>query len=94
VAQNRRLLLHWSRRKIGANAIIYPNVTILDASTVVLTPLYGLVALLESCHIGNDCIIHPNATIGADGFGFRPCPERGLVKIPQIGNVIIGNGSK
>ena len=30
--------------------------------------------------------------IGADGFGFRPCPERGLVKIPQIGNVIIGNG--
>jgi hypothetical protein len=20
----------------------------------------------------------------ADGFGFRPCPERGLVKIPQI----------
>jgi UDP-3-O-[3-hydroxymyristoyl] glucosamine N-acyltransferase len=32
-----------------------------------------------------------NAVIGADGFGFRPCPERGLVKIPQIGNVIIGN---
>jgi hypothetical protein len=26
----------------------------------------------------------------ADGFGC-PCPERGLVKIPQIGNVIIGN---
>jgi UDP-3-O-[3-hydroxymyristoyl] glucosamine N-acyltransferase len=22
---------------------------------------------------------------------FAPCPERGLVKIPQIGNVIIGN---
>ena len=45
----------------------------------------------ERCHIGNNCIIHPNATIGADGFGFRPCPERGLVKIPQIGNVVIGN---
>jgi UDP-3-O-[3-hydroxymyristoyl] glucosamine N-acyltransferase len=29
-------------------------------------------------HIGTDCIIHPNAVIGADGFGFRPCPERGL----------------
>jgi hypothetical protein len=26
----------------------YPNVTILDASTVGNTPLYGLVALLES----------------------------------------------
>ena len=46
----------------------------------------------ERCHIGTDCIIHSNATIGADGFGFRPCSEKGLVKIPQIGNVIIGNG--
>ena len=45
----------------------------------------------ERCHIGNDSIIHPNATIGADGFGFRPDPERGLVKIPQIGNVVLGN---
>ena len=45
----------------------------------------------ERCHIGNNCIIHPNATIGADGFGFRPDSATGLVKIPQIGNVIIGN---
>jgi hypothetical protein len=35
--------------------------------------------------------LHSNAVIGADGFGFRPCPERGLVKIPQIGNVIGNN---
>jgi UDP-3-O-[3-hydroxymyristoyl] glucosamine N-acyltransferase len=41
--------------------------------------------------VGADCILHPNVSIGADGFGFRPCSERGLVKIPQIGNVIIGN---
>jgi UDP-3-O-[3-hydroxymyristoyl] glucosamine N-acyltransferase len=46
--------------KIGANAIPYPNVTILDASTVGTNTLYGLVALLESVVIlGNDCIIHP-----------------------------------
>ena len=79
--------------KIGANAIIYPNVTILDASTVgTNTVIWSGSVVRERCHIGNDCIIHPNATIGADGFGFRPCPQRGLVKIPQIGNVIIGNG--
>jgi UDP-3-O-[3-hydroxymyristoyl] glucosamine N-acyltransferase len=31
-------------------------------------------------------------SIGADGFGYRPAEDgRGLVKIPQIGNVIIGN---
>ncbi|WJS92887.1 UDP-3-O-(3-hydroxymyristoyl)glucosamine N-acyltransferase [Flavobacterium johnsoniae] len=79
--------------KIGAYAIIYPNVTILDESTVgINTIIWSGTVIRERCHIGNDCIIHPNATIGADGFGFRPCTEKGLVKIPQIGNVIIGNG--
>jgi UDP-3-O-[3-hydroxymyristoyl] glucosamine N-acyltransferase len=78
--------------KIGENVIIYPNVTILDESTIGNhTTIWSGTVIRERCHIGSHCIIHPNATIGADGFGFRPDPERGLVKIPQIGNVIIGN---
>lgn len=78
---------------IGDNTIIYPNVTILDECTIGKnTIIWSGTVVRERCHIGNDCILHPNCTIGADGFGFRPCPERGLVKIPQIGNVIIGNG--
>lgn len=80
------------KAKIGANARIYPNVTILDEATVGdRTIIWSGTVVRERCHIGSDCIIHPNATIGADGFGFRPCPERGLAKIPQIGNVVIGN---
>jgi len=78
--------------KIGENTTIYPNVTILDECTIGKnTVIWSGTVVRERCHIGNACIIHPNATIGADGFGFRPCPEKGLVKIPQIGNVIIGN---
>ncbi|OCB78658.1 UDP-3-O-(3-hydroxymyristoyl)glucosamine N-acyltransferase [Flavobacterium crassostreae] len=78
--------------KIGENCIIYPNVTILDQSTIGdHSVIWSGTVIRERSHIGNNCIIHPNATIGADGFGFRPCPEKGLVKIPQIGNVIIGN---
>lgn len=77
---------------IGENVIIYPNVTILDECTIGNnTVIWSGTVIRERCHLGTDCIVHPNATIGADGFGFRPCPERGLVKIPQIGNVIIGN---
>jgi UDP-3-O-[3-hydroxymyristoyl] glucosamine N-acyltransferase len=77
---------------VGDNSVLYPNVTILDESTIGRnTTLWPGAVVRERCHIGNDCIIHPNATIGADGFGFRPDPEKGLVKIPQIGNVIIGN---
>lgn len=78
---------------IGENSTLYPNVTLLDDSTIGNnTVIWSGTVIRERSHIGHHCIIHPNATIGADGFGFRPCPERGLVKIPQIGNVIIGNG--
>jgi UDP-3-O-[3-hydroxymyristoyl] glucosamine N-acyltransferase len=78
--------------KIGENVLIYPNVTILDECTIGnYTTIWSGTVVRERCHIGSHCIVHPNATIGADGFGFRPDPERGLVKIPQIGNVIIGN---
>ena len=77
---------------VGDNSTVYPNVTILDECTIGKnTVIWSGTVMRERCHIGNDCIIHPNATIGADGFGFRPDPQRGLVKIPQIGNVIIGN---
>ena len=77
---------------IGDNSTVYPNVTILDECTIGKnTVIWSGTVIRERCHIGNDCILHPNATIGADGFGFRPDPQRGLVKIPQIGNVIIGN---
>lgn len=77
---------------IDENVIIYPNVTILDECFIGKnTTIWSGTVVRERCHIGNNCILHPNCTIGADGFGFRPDAEKGLVKIPQIGNVIIGN---
>ena len=79
--------------ELGENVTIYPNATILDESTIGKnTTIWSGAVIRERCIIGSHCIIHPNATIGADGFGFRPCPEKGLVKINHIGNVIIGNG--
>ena len=78
---------------LGENVTIYPNVTILDECTIGKnTIIWSGAVIRERCHIGSHCILHPNCTIGADGFGFRPCTEKGLVKVPQIGNVIIGNG--
>lgn len=78
---------------LGDNVTLYANTTVLDNCTIgKFTTLWPGAVVRENCHIGAHCILHPNATIGADGFGFRPCPERGLVKIPQIGNVILGNG--
>jgi UDP-3-O-[3-hydroxymyristoyl] glucosamine N-acyltransferase len=80
--------------QLGNNVVLYPNTTVLDDTTIGNnTTLWPGAVVRERCVIGSYCIIHPNATIGADGFGFRPCPDgRGLLKIPHIGNVIIGNG--
>ena len=79
---------------IGDNTKLYPNVTVLDETSVGSeTIIWSGTVIRERCRIGNNCIIHPNVTIGADGFGYRPSPDgRGLVKIPQIGTVTIGNG--
>jgi UDP-3-O-[3-hydroxymyristoyl] glucosamine N-acyltransferase len=79
--------------QLGENGTIYPNVTILDETKIGNnSTIWSGAVIRERCIVGNECMIHPNAVIGADGFGFRPCPERGLVKITHIGNVILGNG--
>lgn len=78
--------------KLGENVTIYQNVTILDECTIGKnTVLWSGTVIRERCHIGSNCIFHPNAAIGADGFGFSRDSVKGLVKIPQIGNVVIGN---
>jgi len=78
---------------LGAGTILYPNVTIMDDTTIGKNTVFWPGAVIrERCEIGNDCIFHNNVSIGADGFGYRPSENgKGLVKIPQIGTVVIGN---
>lgn len=78
---------------IGNEVTLYPNVTVLDQTKIGdHTSIWSGAVVRERCVVGHHCIIHPNATIGADGFGFRPSADgRGLVKIPHIGNVVLGN---
>lgn len=78
---------------LGEGVVLYPNVTILDETTIGKNSVaWSGTVIRERCTIGAHCIFHNNVSIGADGFGYRPSPDgRGLVKIPQIGTVIIGN---
>jgi UDP-3-O-[3-hydroxymyristoyl] glucosamine N-acyltransferase len=78
---------------LGKGVIIYPNVTILDETTIGdNTTVWSGTVIRERSVIGSHCIFHTNVSIGADGFGYRPSDDgRGLVKIPHIGNVVIGN---
>ena len=78
---------------IGDGVILYPNVCIFDETIIGShTVIWSGTVIRERCEIGSHCIFHTNVSIGADGFGYRPSDDgRGLVKIPQIGNVVIGN---
>ncbi|MCF6271184.1 MAG: UDP-3-O-(3-hydroxymyristoyl)glucosamine N-acyltransferase [Melioribacteraceae bacterium] len=78
---------------LGDEVILYPNVSIFDETKVGNnTILWSGTVIRERSEIGSNCIFHTNVSIGADGFGYRPSEDgRGLVKIPQIGNVVIGN---
>ena len=78
---------------LGNGVILYPNVTVFDNTSIGdHTVVWSGTVIRERSIIGNNCIFHTNVSIGADGFGYRPSEDgRGLVKIPQIGNVVIGN---
>ncbi len=78
---------------LGDGTVLYPNVTIMDDTNIGNgCTIWSGTVIRERTEIGHYCLFHTNVSIGADGFGFRPSPDgRGLVKIPQIGNVVIGN---
>lgn len=78
---------------LGEGVILYPNVCVFDETTIGdYTIAWSGTVIRERSIIGSHCIFHTNVSIGADGFGYRPSDDgRGLIKIPQIGNVIIGH---
>lgn len=55
------------------------------------TLIYANVTLYARCRVGRQCILHAGVVLGADGFGYLPDPARGLVKIPHIGDVVLGD---
>jgi UDP-3-O-[3-hydroxymyristoyl] glucosamine N-acyltransferase len=77
---------------IGDNCVIAPQVFL--GKNVKIgnnTVLHPGVKVFYDCQIGANCIIHANAVIGADGFGNAPMPDGSWQKIPQVGDVRIGN---
>ena len=77
---------------IGDNSKIFANCTIYEDSRVGNnTVIYANVSLYHHSIIGNECIIHSGTVIGSDGFGHAPLPDKTYIKIPQIGNVVIGD---
>jgi UDP-3-O-[3-hydroxymyristoyl] glucosamine N-acyltransferase len=78
--------------RIGKNVKIHSNVSVGDNAMIGdNTILYSNVSVYHDCKIGSNCIVHSGAVIGSDGFGFAPQADGSYKKIPQTGNVEIGN---
>jgi UDP-3-O-[3-hydroxymyristoyl] glucosamine N-acyltransferase len=77
---------------LGDNVKIYANACIYEDSTVgENTSIRSNTTIYYQSVIGKNCLIHSGTTIGSDGFGQAPLPDGTYIKIPQIGNVVIGN---
>jgi UDP-3-O-[3-hydroxymyristoyl] glucosamine N-acyltransferase len=72
------------RCHIGAHAVIENGVDIGDDSRI------GAHCSISHTIMGKRAIIHRGVHIGQDGFGFAAGPK-GLLKIPQLGRVLIGD---
>jgi len=77
-----------ARAEIGTGTVISAGAAIGPDTRIGRNCHIGHTATVQHALIGNNVIIHPGARIGQDGFGYVAGP-RGLVKIPQIGRVII-----
>jgi len=71
---------------VGANTFIDDGVVI-GKHTII----NNNVVLAQNVIIGNNCYIKSGAVIGEDGFGFDFEENGKPVRIPHLGNVVIGN---
>lgn len=77
---------------VDEDAQIYPNCYVGDRAHIGHgTILYAGVRVYQDCEVGANSIVHAGAVIGADGFGFASQPDGSYVKIPQLGNVVVGD---
>ncbi len=78
--------------KIGARTIVMGNNYIaLNSKIGEDCKIYPTVTARENSVIGNRVIIHNGTVVGSDGFGYTVDAAGVRTKIPQIGNVVIGD---
>jgi len=72
--------------RIGHNCVIGDNVIIGKNSIID----HGVI-IQKNTQIGKQCMLNANCIIGGHGFGYEKV-EEDYIRIPHIGNVVIGDG--
>lgn len=77
---------------IGAGTVIYPHCFLDDGVSVgERCTLYPHVILMRGTRVANDVVFQPSAVLGSDGFGYAQDATGMNRKIPQVGNVEVGD---
>lgn len=77
-----------AQAEIGEGTVIGPHAVVLPGVRIGRWCRIGAGAVIGHSLIGDRVVIHPNAVIGKDGFGFVP-GKQGHLRFPQLGRVII-----
>ena len=75
---------------VGAQSHIAPNAVIGAHCVIGEFCSVGAGASVQHSVLGNRVILHPNVSLGQDGFGFA-MGAGGHIKVPQLGRVVLGN---
>lgn len=77
------------RAQIGPGVRIFPGCYVGEDCVVAKdSTLFPNVVLMARTLVGANVTIHAGTVVGSDGYGYVPGPA-GIVKIPQIGHVVI-----
>ena len=78
--------------RIGAGSVLHPGVVIYDDVIVGENcELHANAVLHPGSRLGRACVVHSNAVVGSEGFGFVPTAQ-GWRKMPQTGLVVLEDG--
>jgi len=74
--------------RLGPHVVLGPDVAVGRDCR-----LHAHVVVREGCELGDRVVLHAGCIVGTDGFGYLSGPE-GLVKVPQVGRVVIGDDAE
>ncbi len=78
--------------KIGKNSTIMANAEIEEGAVVGCdTIIHPNVTIGYECVIGDRCIVQSGTVIGSEGFGFAQDQKQKSYRVPQTGNVVLGD---
>lgn len=77
---------------LGSRTVVRAHVTVGDSAVVGDDCLlHPHVSIRERVTLGHRVVVQDHAVIGSDGFGFAAESTGAMVKIPQVGTVVVGN---